>query len=448
MRSALALLVLPWLGCTAAPRPCPEPEPQPAPPATPVARLSARPVGPAGPARLDRPRELARVTVAAVGDVLPHVSVKLSAEAANVKDAQGKSINHEGYDFLYGDLAEELRATDFAVANLETPVSPSGDKGNVEYHFNAPPALLASLKASGFSLMSFANNHVYDQGAKGFAETMDELDKAGLPFYGAARTRQEAQKGLRLEKNGIKVAFLGASEFFNKSEAAAADPKKPHANKTDDPAATVEAVKAARGDADFVVVSTHWGVEYAPAPRASEIKLAHELCEAGADVVLGTHPHVLQPLEVYEAQDGRTCLVAYSLGNFVSNQSYHYSFGVSPEKVGDTRDGALLRFAIAKRDYGAGGVRAELAEVTYRPLWTENDKAARQKKNVVVLRTVPIARALEAARAELDALVAKLPEKPSKDDQAAVVKLKKRVALYERRREIILQRLGADFAAE
>ncbi|MGC4114443.1 MAG: CapA family protein [Myxococcales bacterium] len=447
-------------GCTAAPRPCPEPEtaravPSPSAPGLlpPVpTKLAPKPVAPAGPVRSDRPKELGRVTVAAVGDVLPHVSVKVSAAAANAKDEKGASTNNDGYDALYADVAKDLQAADFAIANLETPVSPSGDAGNIEYHFNALPVMLASLKASGFKLVSFANNHVMDQGRKGFDETLAELDKAGLPYYGAGRTQQEAAKGLRLEKNGVKVAFLAAADFINQSHHLSADPKVSHVNKMDEPAAMVEAVKAAREDSDFVIVSLHWGVEYMPKPRESEVKVAHELFEAGADVILGTHPHILQPLEVYEAQDGRSCLVIYSLGNFISNQSYHYKFGISPDKVGDTRDGAILKFAIVKRDYGNGGVRAELADVSYLPVWTINERVAKgegkEKKEAVTIRTVAMERGLAAARAALDAFVAGLPEKPSKEQKAEIVKLKKKVELYEKRRGIVEARLGEGFAAE
>ncbi|MBI5542870.1 MAG: CapA family protein, partial [Deltaproteobacteria bacterium] len=301
---------------------------------------------------------------------------------------------------------------------------------------------------SGFKLVSFANNPVYDQGRKGMIETLDELARAELGFFGAGRTRQEAAKGLRLEKNGVRLAFLGASQFFNQSQHHLEDPQQAHVNKSDDPAATLEAVKAARAEADFVIVSLHWGVEYQPKPRESEVDLAHALFEAGADVILGTHPHILQPLEIYQAQDGRTCLVVYSLGNFVSNQSRQYNHGVSPEKVGDTRDSALLKLSVVRRDYGAGGVRAELADLSFQPLWTENERVKSSGKEQPFIRIVGIERALTVARSELDTFVAALPAKPDKEQMAKVVRLKKRLGLLERRREIIEARLGTDFAAE
>jgi len=276
----------------------------------------------------------------------------------------------------------------------------------------------------------------------------------GLPFYGAGRTAQEAAKGLRLEKNGVRIAFLGASAFFNQSQHVSPDPAKSHVNKLEDGAAMIEAVKAAREDSDFVIVSLHWGEEYQTQPRESEVETAHALCDAGVDVVLGTHPHVLQPLEIYEVSDGRTCLIAYSLGNFISNQSRHFVFGVSSDKVGDTRDGAILRFAIAKRDYGVGGVRAELADVSYAPTWTMNEKVlqgeGKARKEVRFIRTLMLSRALAAAQKELDELTASLtessPTQPTKEQRERIVAIKKKIALYERRTAIVKSRLGADYA--
>ncbi len=402
---------------------------------------------PAGPHPSESPKsgaptprgEIARVTFGAVGDVLPHVSVKLSAAARDRRDASGASVNHEGFDSLFADVAQELGATDLTFANLETPVSPSGDPGAIEFHFNAPKALLSSLKAAGIGLVSFANNHVFDQGAKGFAESLDELDAAGLAYSGAGRTRAIALRGLRLEKKGIRIAVLGASQFFNKP-ADEAGPLTPHANKTDDPEATVEAVKAARTDADFVVVAMHWGAEYRSRPRPSEIELAHQLFEAGADVVIGTHPHVLQPLERYRASDGRSCLVAYSLGNFVSNQSRQYVPGRSEDKVGDPRDGALLRFAIVKRDRGVEPARAELADVSFLPLWTDNTRIKEGGRETPQIEVVSIPRALERARGALAKQVAS-----GGKAGAEAGEFRKRIALLERRRALIEARLGREF---
>jgi poly-gamma-glutamate synthesis protein (capsule biosynthesis protein) len=117
-----------------------------------------------------------------------------------------------------------------------------------------------------------------------------------------------------------------------------------------DRARAVELVRAAAAEHDAVVVSLHWGDEYTTQPRPADVELAHALCDAGALVVIGHHPHVLQPVEVYRRPDGNSAVIAYSLGNFISNQSRNYVHGVTPASVAATRDGALLRVRLARRD--------------------------------------------------------------------------------------------------
>ncbi len=410
--------------------------------------LSLKPVEPAAVQPDPRPVELARVTFVAVGDVLPHGAVKGSAERWNERDEAGRSLNFEGWGALFAGVASELSRADLAFANLETPVSASGDHDSRPFFFNAKPPMLQALMHAGVDLVGFANNHAYDQGHRGLVETLDALDELGLPQAGAGRDLERARRGLRLERNGVRIAVLGASQFFNQSQHVSADPKQAQVVKLDSPEPMQAAIRAAREDSDFVIVSLHWGVEYEPQPREAEVQLAHRLFEAGADVILGTHPHVLQPIEVYRAEDGRTCLVVYSLGNFISNQSRFYAHRVSPEKVGDTRDGAMLRFAIVKRDYGAGVSRTELADVSYVPVWTDNDHLVRKSKELPDIRVVDLERSLERVRAELEALTANLAERPSKELERQLVELKKRLELLSRRKEIIEVRLGPDFAAQ
>jgi hypothetical protein len=410
--------------------------------------LPIKPVEPAAAKPDLRPVELARVTFVAVGDVLPHGAVKKSAERWNRLDAEGRSLNFEGWGELFADVASELSSADLAFANLETPVSASGDHDSRPFFFNAKPAMLQALMHAGIDLVGFANNHVYDQGFRGMIETLDALEALGLPQAGAGRDLASARRGLHLERNGVRIAVLGATQFFNQSQHASPDPKQPQVNKLDVPEAMEEAIRAAREDSDFVILSLHWGVEYEPQPREAEVQLAHRLFEAGADVILGTHPHVLQPIEVYRAADGRTCVVAYSLGNFISNQSRFYAHRVSPEKVGDTRDGAMLRFAIVKRDYGAGVQRTELADVSFVPVWTDNDHLVRKPKDLPDIRVVSLERSIERVRAELEALTASLAARPAKDVERQLVELKRRLEMLARRKEIIETRLGPDFAAQ
>src|SRR5690606_12538216 len=138
-------------------------------------------------------------------------------------------------------------------------------------------------------------------------------------------------------------------------------------------------------------------------PRQAEIDRAHRLLDGGFDAILGHHPHVLQPVEIYETKDGRVGFVAYSLGNFISNQSRTYVHGVQPAKVGNTRDGLILRFAAVRKRYADGVIRTELADLRAEPLWTENNALARRRdpKLPAYIRVIRADAALEAARAAL-----------------------------------------------
>jgi hypothetical protein len=164
--------------------------------------------------------------------------------------------------------------------------------------------------------------------------------------------------------------------------------------------------------------------------------------------VLGHHPHVLQPVELYRRADGRTAIVAYSLGNFISNQSRHFVPGVTPGKVAASRDGALLRVEIARRDYGRGVVQVEVAGADFLPLWTENDtpEIARTKdpKARPSIRVVSLDRALAQVRAELEAFPDPVPEA----ERVRYLKLKQREELYRSRRTAIAAVLGEDLQAE
>jgi poly-gamma-glutamate synthesis protein (capsule biosynthesis protein) len=147
-----------------------------------------------------------------------------------------------------------------------------------------------------------------------------------------------------------------------------------------------------------VVVSVHWGNEYQHLPTKRQRDLARALVAAGCDVILGHHPHVLQPVELLEAE-GRTALVAYSLGNFISNQDRMYRADLFPVAGGDNRDGAALEL-IFERHPGTGGIR--LAQASVDPLWTENNwGVASATREIRVLR---VAAAEARNRAELDRL--------------------------------------------
>jgi poly-gamma-glutamate synthesis protein (capsule biosynthesis protein) len=373
------------------------------------------------------PHDLAEVKFAVAGDVIPHEAVRAAAKnAAETKEPAGAGeqknpqanspTNSQGWGALFSDVADVFERADFGFVNLETPVAPEHSKGSKPFMFDAPVALLDGLKASGIKIVSFANNHVMDQGWAGFKETREHLKAEGLLFAGSGDTVEQQWQPVITEANGIKVGWLGMTRWLNGNRNPDKD-DQPHVNffpypgesggaTGADEAAVLAAVKQARAQCDFLVVSIHWGVEYATAPRPEDVDMAHKMLEAGASVVVGHHPHVLQPVETYKTQDGRNTVIFYSLGNFLSNQSRNYVDGLMPDKDGEPRDEMIAQFSAVRRDYGPAGVRVELGHVGILPVWSENNRneLAAGKTKTTVIRPILIDREIPKLQGRLDAI--------------------------------------------
>lgn len=434
-----AVLTLALAACASGARGASASKPQePAAAPTRAASLPARGgvVAPAAPVE-EQVRTVAQATLGAVGDVLMHDAVKQSAAT------HGRGSADAGYSWLYAPLADLLAAPDVTFANLETPIAPATTQGTRPFVFNAPPEAVTALQRAGVDLVSFANNHVFDQGRSGFEETLRRLDGLGMRYVGAGPSGRAAGP-VMVEAGGLRIAFLGYAHFFNQDGNACPSTKPCLQASQLDRKAAVEDVRRAAAGADAVVVSLHWGDEYVTQPRPADVELARQLADAGALVVLGHHPHVLQPVELYRRADGRTALIAYSLGNFVSNQSRLYVPGVTPAAVAATRDGALLRVTLARRDYGRGVVRVELAGADFLPLWTENDTAELDRRaeprRRPAIRVVSVDRALAQVRAELAAF----PDPVPAEQADAWARLRRREQLLADRRAAVAQVLGED----
>lgn len=321
------------------------------------------------------------IVIAAVGDIMMPMSIQRAV-----------ARNKDNYDLLFEKIAPDLTSADIVFANLETPVD---HKAAVSGYpkFNARPGLLTALRKAGVGIVSVANNHALDRGADGLKRTLDNIEAAGLRFTGAGRTKAEAGKAANAAVRGVSVAFLAYTYDTNEGL-----PRKrkdaPGVNilKTGseaDLARALEAVGKERASADLVVVSLHWSDEYRTVPTPWQRKVAGALIGAGADVVLGHHPHVLQPVESYAAQDGRQGLIAFSLGNFIATQNY----GVSNRNRTHARalrgDGIILTI-FAVKENGKTSVK----RVEFLPIWTLRDRVGK----TALFRPVSLAR--EIARIE------------------------------------------------
>jgi poly-gamma-glutamate synthesis protein (capsule biosynthesis protein) len=208
----------------------------------------------------------------------------------------------------------------------------------------------------------------------------------------------------------------------------------------------LDIVDEARSRFDFMIVLAHWGDEYATAPRQADADFAHALIEAGAGAVIGHHPHVLQGIETYIARDQRPALIAYSLGNFLSNQARTYIGGQAPDRAGEPRDSLILSLSVVATDYGPGGLAVELKDVGAIPVWSENNTlyvrsgAAR----ALVIRPQVIDHDLACLDQQMAAL-AQQGDAVSSGQKRDWQGLLKRRDLLARRRALIEARLSEDY---
>ncbi len=242
----------------------------------------------------------ASVSIVAGGDVLLDRGVRTQ-------------IQKHGARALFSGIAPILHSADFAFANLECPLARRAPKIARAPAFKANPNLAPELKKAGFDVLSQANNHALDCGQAGLGESLDALAQARLQVLGAGRTQSQALQPVVTRARGVRIAWLGASQFA--SPLLASQAARPSVAPLSEGSLCAR-VRAARRVADVVVVSVHWGIEYQVAPTPEQRHWAQAALAAGADIILGHHSHVLGPIEQVQL-NGRRRLVAYSLGNLV-----------------------------------------------------------------------------------------------------------------------------------
>jgi poly-gamma-glutamate capsule biosynthesis protein CapA/YwtB (metallophosphatase superfamily) len=239
------------------------------------------------------------VRIAAAGDFTPGDRI---AQLAATRGAR--------YPWL--SVGPLLKAADVATLNLEGAVSSRGVAvADKEYHFRGPRSVLAgAVAAAGLDVLTVANNHSLDFGRDAFVDTIRAARSLGIRTVGGGATLAQARAPAIVEAGGLRIAFLGYSDVVPYGFAATSTSA---GTTRADPEVIREDVRRALRSADVVVCWFHWGVELAPAPTARQVQLASDCLNAGAKLVLGSHPHVLQPFAV----PARGLLVAFSLGNFV-----------------------------------------------------------------------------------------------------------------------------------
>lgn len=243
------------------------------------------------------------VTIHFVGDI------QFSGKVAEL-------LEKNGYNYPFAKLGTMFKDDDLTIGNLETPVTHGGTSAaDKTFVYKSSPKALQAMAAAGFDAVNLANNHILDQGVEGLVDTLTYLEQYGLAHTGAGMNGTEAYEPAYFDRKGMKIALLGFSRVVPVASWKA-DGNRAGVAEAYDSTRAVEAIRTARKKADLVIVVAHWGEERVSTPNADQTRLAHEFVDAGADLIIGGHPHVLQGLENYKGK-----WIAYSTGNFIFTRS-------------------------------------------------------------------------------------------------------------------------------
>ncbi|KAE9636960.1 MAG: hypothetical protein PWP07_1398 [Epulopiscium sp.] len=298
-----------------------------------------------------------------VGDIMVH--------KWQLWEAYDSSSNTYNFDRQFELIKSELVAADITIGNLETTFG-GKERGYSDYpRFNTPDALATTLKDAGFDLLTTANNHTMDTNAPGAIRTLEVLDQLGLEHAGTYRSQEESEKMQLKVVNGISFVFLSYTYGTNGIPVPKDLPYLVNLIETEKMKADIK--KAEELSPDFIVVNLHFGEEYQKYPNETQKELVDELFDAGADIILGGHPHVIQPMEVRKIirSDGteERGFVIYSLGNFISCQR---------TPLDPPRDaGIILNLDFEKID----DQKAMLKGISFMPTWVQFTK--RNGKRVI-----------------------------------------------------------------
>ena len=298
-------------------------------------------------------------TLTAIGDIMCHNTQYL--------DAYNDETGEYNFSYVFDDISLYTKTADICVGNLETTFA-GEDVGYSSYPtFNTPDSLAYELKDIGVDVLSTAGNHALDKGFNGLSRTIDVLNDADISHLGTYKTKEEQDKTLIKYVKGIKIAFVN---FTYGTNGIPIPSDKPYCvNLIDENLMKEQIDMAKQEDPDIIIACMHWGTEYKTTPNSTQEQLADFLFKNGIDIILGTHPHVLEPMEkrTVTLDDGTTKdgFVIYSLGNFIADQNAEY-----------TRDSIILNIDITKHADG----KVTIDNYEYIPIYMYKDTSKKKQK--------------------------------------------------------------------
>ena len=298
-------------------------------------------------------------TMAAIGDIMCHNT--------QYNDAYNKDTGAYDFSYVFDDISLYTKTADICVGNLETTFA-GEDVGYSGYPtFNTPDSLAYELKDIGIDVLSTAGNHALDKGFNGLSRTIDVLNDADIAHTGTYKTEEEQNTILTKYVKGIKIAFVNFTYGTNGIKIPSG--KEFCVNLIDNDLITKQLDLAKSQNPDIIVACMHWGNEYKTTPNDTQKELSTFLFQNGVDIILGTHPHVLEPMEkqTVTLEDGTTKdgFVIYSLGNFISGQTAE-----------NTKTSIILNLTITKHTDG----KITIDKAEYKPIYMYTDKSLKTKK--------------------------------------------------------------------
>lgn len=282
------------------------------------------------------------------------------------------------FDAFFAPVQSYLQEGAFSITTFEAALA-GPESGYTGYPvFNSPDEIAYAIDAAGFDLVNLANNHMLDRGVSGTLRTIDVFKQAGIQPIGAYKSQADRDDFFITEINDIKIGCLSYTEMTNGIPIPA---DKPYLVNLLQKEQVLDDIAALRPQVDAIVLVFHWGVEYFPQPTKEQEELAREFLEAGADMIIGSHPHVIQPMKIVEI-NGKKKLIAYAIGNFIGHQN-----GI------ERNSGCILKISFQKNFTTQDTV---LSEVSYTPTYSHpyRDENGRQKFEVV-----PVKDAMEQIKA-------------------------------------------------
>lgn len=298
-------------------------------------------------------------TMTAIGDTLCHNT--------QYWDAYNSSTKQYDFSYVYDDIKDYTNSADITIGSLETTFA-GEDRGYSNYPvFNSPDSLATGLKDIGVDVISLAGNHALDYGYSGICRTIDVLDNVGISHLGTYKSAEDQDKILIKDVKGVKIAFINYTYGTNGIPVPS---DKPYClNLIDKDLISKQIKQAKEQNVDMIVACMHWGTEYKTSANDEQKELADFLFKSGVDIILGNHPHVLEPMEkkTITLDDGSTkdVFVVYALGNFTADQ-----------RAEITRDSAILNLDITKDSDG----KILINKVSYVPIYMYKNSASKVHK--------------------------------------------------------------------